>query len=232
MKYILLLLIVVGVLATWFYFQNHQPTLEKQTTQTSLSVLSDEDEESECPLEGSAKSEEVKSLNILKNRTAFPTSTDFDTSISLSSILAEGNDKDRWQSASAARIQGYVANVKPGGIETCNCKSKNIDDRDTHIEILLNPNSDDKIKRLIVEVTPRMRKLMKAKGINWSTRALRDDYLGRFVEIEGWLLFDKEHETQAENTNPNNTRNWRATAWELHPITKITKLEKNPNLFR
>ena len=67
------------------------------------------------------------------------------------------------------------------------------------------------------------------KGIEKSTRALRDDYLGRFVEVEGWMLFDKEHENAAENTNQGRSRNWRATAWEIHPITKITLLQRNPN---
>ena len=158
-----------------------------------------------------------------------PLEEDFDKEITLSKILEIGNDLDRWSSKKAARIKGYVYDVKPGGIETCNCKNKDIGERDTHIEILEDPNNNLKTHRMIVEVTPRIRKAMKLKGIDWSTRALRDKYLGRFIEVEGWMLFDKEHENAAENSNPGRLRNWRATAWEIHPITKITLLKKNPN---
>jgi hypothetical protein len=35
------------------------------------------------------------------------------------------------------------------------------------------------------------------------------------------LFFDGEHEHQAENTEPDGDRNWRATAWEIHPITSL-----------
>ncbi len=198
-------------------------------SENDSSQYTEEEIESECPLEGSAESESVKELNILKNRSKFPKEEDFDTGITLSKILEEGNDLDRWSSNKAARIKGYVYDVKKGGIETCNCKNKDVDERDTHIEIILDPNDNLKSKRVIVEVTPRIRKIMKSKGIDWSTRALRDDYLGRFVEVEGWMLFDKEHENAAENTNQGRSRNWRATAWEIHPITKITLLQRNPN---
>jgi hypothetical protein len=39
--------------------------------------------------------------------------------------------------------------------------------------------------------------------------------------LEGWLLFDREHAGESENTAPGRAANWRATAWELHPVTKI-----------
>jgi hypothetical protein len=185
--------------------------------------------ESDCPLEGNAQSNSIQELNILKNRSNTPSAEDFDNSITLSKLVALGSDESRWSTNKAARIKGYVYDVKPGGVETCNCKNKDINQRDTHIEIVMDPNNSSKAQRMIVEVTPRIRKAMKLKGIDWSTRALRDKYLGRFVEVEGWMLFDKEHKNAAENTNPTRPNNWRATAWEIHPITKITVLTKNPN---
>jgi hypothetical protein len=48
--------------------------------------------------------------------------------------------------------------------------------------------------------------------------------VGHWVQFEGWLYFDLGHATEAENTAPGNPENWRATAWELHPVTKITVL--------
>ena len=77
------------------------------------------------------------------------------------------------------------------------------------------------MQRMVVEVSPRIRKLMSEKGINWDTKTLRDKLLGRWVKFEGWLFFDEEHANAAENTNPGRERNWRATAWEIHPVTNI-----------
>jgi len=174
-----------------------------------------------CPIEGNAKSDRIKELNKLKNRTTFPQASDFDTTITLQKLLAKGEDQKRWSSSKAVKVIGYVYDVKMGGIETCNCKTKEKDLRDTHIELVTDPMNPDKSLRFIAEVTPRWRQEMKKKGLNWSTRALRDKYLGRWVVIEGWLMFDEEHEHQAQNTSPLGKNNWRATAWEIHPITKI-----------
>jgi len=180
----------------------------------------------DCPPEGNAKSERVSDLNRLKNRIAFPMQKDFDTTITLKKMLEPGEDRGRWNTLKAAKITGYVYDVKPGGIETCNCKEKEMGERDTHIEILLDPMNDNKIQRVIVEVTPRIRELIKNKGEDWSTGKLRDKLLGRWVTFEGWLLFDEEHASQAENTNPGRERNWRATAWEIHPATNFKIVEK------
>jgi len=62
---------------------------------------------------------------------------------------------------------------------------------------------------------------MATQGIDWSTRALRDKFLGRWVKVRGWMLFDVEHVDHKENTAPGRARNWRATAWEIHPVTSI-----------
>ena len=126
----------------------------------------------------------------------------------------------------AARIKGYVYEVKSGGIETCNCKEREELDKDTHIELVADPMQTGKLQRMIVEITPRMRDIMEHKGVDWSTEGLRDRLLGRWVEVEGWLLFDDEHEMNAENTNPGHPRNWRATAWEIHPITSIKVIDR------
>src|SRR5262249_49423373 len=43
----------------------------------------------------------------------------------------------------------------------------------------------------------------------------------KFVEVTGWLLFDSAHVHEAENTNPGGRHNFRATCWEIHPITDL-----------
>lgn len=185
-----------------------------------------ENKSNDCPPEGSANSARIAALNENKNRNIFPQLTDIDTTITLKKMLEPGNDKNRWKISNAVRITGYVYDVKPGGIETCNCKEKKIDGRDTHIELVIDPMDNSKTKRVIVEVTPRIREIMRQKGENWSTKKLRDKLLGRWVCFEGWLLFDEEHASQAENTSPGRERNWRATAWEVHPVTGFKVVNK------
>lgn len=181
----------------------------------------------DCPPEGNARQKHLLELNKLKNRCSFPAVTEIDTQVTLKKMLEPGDDRSRWNKHKAARITGYVYAVKPGGIETCNCKAKEPDKRDTHIELLADPMHDSKYLRVVVEVTPRMRELMNSQGGDWSTKKLRDKLLGRWVTFTGWLLFDIEHDNQAEHTNPGRPRNWRATAWEIHPVTKI-EISKKP----
>lgn len=174
-----------------------------------------------CPMEGDAALAGVQALNRLKNRYTAPPAAETDSGVTLAALLAPGDDRTRWDERRGASIVGYVHDVKPGGIETVNCKARDLPDRDTHIELVLDPLRAGGPTRVIVEVTPRWRALMAANGVDWSTAALRKAYLGRWVRVTGWLLFDVEHANAAENTAPGRARNWRATAWEVHPITAI-----------
>ena len=183
--------------------------------------------EIDCSEEGNATTDGIKALNILKNRSSFPLSTDFNSQITLTSLLEKGDDINRWSNKKAGRIIGYVKEVKVGSVETANCKATEKDLRDTHIELVLKPNSYEKNICVVIEVTPRIRKIMLAQGIDWSTLMLRSKYLGRWVEVEGWLFFDSEHSNKAENTNPGNLTNWRGTAWEIHPVTSIKIADKH-----
>jgi hypothetical protein len=221
---ILLLILLVGAVAFYFCAKNNYFFGNIGNSQTdSLSAYSTFDS---CPPQGDAVSERAIDLNRFKNRYRFPQSSDFIDDISLAKILEPGNDKDRWPVDKAARIKGYVYEVKSGGVETCNCREREEPDKDTHIELVADPMQTGKIQRMIVEITPRMRDIMEHRGIDWSTEILRDQLLGRWIEVEGWLLFDDEHELNAENTNPGHPRNWRATAWEIHPITSIKLIDR------
>jgi hypothetical protein len=208
---VVLLLALPGVPAT---------SGQRSTAPADLSVYHD------CPMEGDARGQAVQALNRLKNRYAVPTPAQINPKVSLDAILAPGYDVGRWKVKDGATIIGYVHDVKPGGIETVNCHARDWADRDTHIELVLDSMHSGATQRMIVEVTPRWRAIMEQQGVDWSTRTLRDRFLGRWVKVTGWMLFDVEHKDQSENTAPGRPRNWRATAWEIHPITAIEVVQR------
>jgi hypothetical protein len=178
-----------------------------------------------CGPEGTATSVAGKALNRIKNRYQLPDEDAIDPDVSLPAMLAPGNDVGRFSEEKAAAIRGYVVRVMVGGNkETCNCGATKPDERDTHIELALAKDAPP-TQRVIVEVTPRLRKL---KGAEWTTKALKKKIEGQWVEVTGWLLFDTMHIEQAENTKPGNPSNWRATCWELHPATAIEVLAAAP----
>ena len=86
-----------------------------------------------CGLEGWANSPLVKRLNLLKNRFSSPKEKDIKHKITLTALLAPGEDTNRWSSDSAAEIEGYVFDVKPGGVESANCGARDVAERDTLI---------------------------------------------------------------------------------------------------
>jgi hypothetical protein len=200
------------------------------------------------PLTGDATAPAAKALNPLKNRSNAPTPGAIDRRITLAAMLKPGDDTNRFSMTKAATITGYVVSAKVGGIETCNCHATDALNRDTHIDVVADPkfavpnlikvttvdksgkehtiNKDSNEKfHVIVEVTPRVRQQMKAKGVDWSTATLHQTLPGHRVAFTGWLLFDAEHKPQAENTNPGGKLNWRATCNELHPVFAISILK-------
>jgi hypothetical protein len=156
--------------------------------------------------------------NALKNRTAVPVAADVDARVSLEAMLAPGDDRGRWQQTRAGVIEGYVVRVHDAGAESANCFSPTR--LDTHVEIATRMDAPPR-ERVIVEITPPMRDAAARQGRDWSTATLQRELTGRRVRVEGWLLFDSEHDEEAENTRPGRAGNWRATAWELHPVTSI-----------
>ena len=180
----------------------------------------------DCPPEGSAREPHLQALNRLKNRSSLEIKGSIDPRVTMQSLLEPGDDRNRWSSDKAAEIIGYVAEVKATGPESCNCKSKEPEHRDAHIELVLEPMVGGSSNSVIVEITPRIRQLIQNQGKDWSTRTIRDKMLGRWVKVKGWLMFDEEHANQANNTNPGGERNWRGTCWEIHPITSIEVVDR------
>jgi hypothetical protein len=174
-------------------------------------------------------SAKIKALDLLKNRNTAPKEQDIDPLVSLPAMTALGADYTRFDANKGATVQGYVMSVKVGGNESCNCKATDPTDRDTHIALSMAPGAPEK-QWVIVEVTPRLR-LQKKGQADWSTKALEDQETGilnKWVEVSGWLLFDLAHVNEAENTKPGRKGNWRATCWEIHPVTSIKVLDGPP----
>lgn len=172
-----------------------------------------------CPSAGIALTSRARSLHRLKNRTAFPQAADFDSRITLEALLQPGDDNNRWSTDRAARIQGEVIDVAYAGSEAANCFSSSR--RDIHILIATRKGAAKK-EQVVLEVTPHLREWASKQGMDWSAETLHAQLIGHWVEFEGWLYFDLGHAEESENIAPNNPENWRATAWEVHPITKIT----------
>ena len=172
-----------------------------------------------CPSAGVALTSNAANLHRLKNRTAFPQPADFDSRITLDALLQPGYDRDRWSPDRAARIQGEVIDVAYAGTEATNCY--NPFGPDIHI-LIARAKFAAKKEHVVLEVTPRLRHWAEQQGMDWSEATLQAQLVGHWVEFEGWLYFDVGHAEESENVSPNNPDNWRATSWEIHPVTKIT----------
>lgn len=175
--------------------------------------------ERNCSDAGIGVTSERRRQHRLKNRTAFPRESDFDPNVTLAALLQPGDDTNRWSTDRAARVQGYVIDVAYAGSEATNCFSPCR--RDIHILIATRMGAA-KSEQVVLEVTPRLNDWAIQQGIDWSEQTLRAQLIGRWCEFEGWLYFDVGHDEESENISPGRPSNWRATAWEVHPITKIT----------
>jgi hypothetical protein len=177
--------------------------------------------ERNCPSAGIALTSRARHLHRLKNRTSLPQASDFDSRVTLDLLFQRGDDSNRWSTDRAARLQGYVIDVEYARPEATNCFSPCR--RDIHI-VISNRKDAPKTEQVVVEVTPKLGDWDAAQGIDWSEQTLQRQLVGHWVEFEGWLYFDVGHAEEAENTSPSKSDNWRATAWEIHPITRITIL--------
>ncbi len=172
-----------------------------------------------CPSGGIALTRRARDLHRLKNRTALPQVADFDTRVTLAALLQPGDDTGRWSTNRAARVQGLVIDVAYARPEATNCFSPCR--RDIHI-LIANRKDAPKNEQIVLEVTPNLGSWAASQGRDWSEETLQAQLVGRWCDFEGWLYFDVGHAEESENTTPHDSGNWRATAWELHPVTKIS----------
>lgn len=170
----------------------------------------------------------IAALNELKNRISAPDEDDINTAITADTFV-NGPITDINSGAGAgfdpnkgADVTGYIAEIKSGGAETCNCQTTDQQWWDTHIYVSPVPGVTDKSKCFIVEVTPRFRLNGGSSLVNESTQQLESSLpVGTKIEITGWQFYDTEHLQNAAN-NPHHAKSvWRATCWEIHPVTDI-----------
>ena len=166
-----------------------------------------------CPSAGIALTTRARDLHRLKNRTSLPAVTDFDPTVTLDALLQPGDDTNRWSNNRAARIQGEVIDVAYARPEATNCY--NPCRRDIHIALAMH-KAAAKTEQVVVEVTPNF------QTDGWSEETLHAQLVGHWCEFEGWMYFDVGHAKESENISPGRGGNWRATAWEIHPVTKIS----------
>ena len=184
-----------------------------------------------CPVEGTADNEKDSVSNVLKNRWVLPTDSDIDTSFNWENIYAEGEDPRRFNQMKSGKLRGYIALVTLKNAEACNCFIKDKDFYDIHIH--LSPSLEaisQKWQHVIVEVTPRLRKLMNGKNDDFSLKSLRElKRTGKEIEVEGWLFYDWEHGDKAYLYNGDEQKSWRVSVWEIHPITSLIEVDSIKN---
>ena len=176
----------------------------------------------DCPNAGIALTARARNLHRLKNRTALPQPTDFDPRVTLDALLQTGDDSSRWSNDRAAVVQGLVIDVAYARPEATNCFSPCR--RDIHI-LIATHNGAARTEQVVVEITPNWQEWAAQQGIDWSAPALHAQLVGHWCEFEGWLYFDLGHGEESENIHPQRPDNWRATAWEIHPVTKFTVIK-------
>ena len=190
---------------------------------TSTAAFSQTDftiDEQPCGLEGSAKRVNDKQFNRLKNRSVAPTKAQIDPQFNWTELAKFEDDRDKFSVEKGATLRGYVLRVKMSEAETCNCNSKTPDFRDTHLIITPDAEQTGVLNQIVVEITPRLRAQMQARGVDWSQDALKK-LRGKYIEIEGWLFYDYNHGNQSAKIRQKTKGVTRSTAWEIHPVTAL-----------
>jgi len=141
-------------------------------------------------------------------------------------------------------LTGYLILAYAGPPETCNCS--NVDFHDWHLEIFEeppdHPPQPGDPTPIICEITPRTQNAIFHDGIRIQGLAAyfrRPDltyestgHKAHKVRLTGYLLWDDEHNERKDvgatirSISRNGYHNpWRATAWEIHPVIKIERLD-------
>lgn len=133
-------------------------------------------------------------------------------------------------------VVGYLYDIKVEGKESSNCQldddaeDQNVDfhifvgfDRDIAEKIrthtALTPAEKKKVTQesMIVEMTPHYRDVNNPEWTAAAVRAVK----GEQVRVYGQLMVDNEHYVSGQDCakDPRTAACWRASVWELHPVT-------------
>jgi hypothetical protein len=186
-----------------------------------------------CPVDGDRGD---PLLNDQKNRYRLPADADIDPTIKVPGDIISldvpptlHGARAGWSGPDAAAVaarerkavivEGFIVDLieeNKGNGEACNChRPKEL--YDYHVFLAEAPADDpkkpDKTEAVVVEMTPRWRFIRPswAPASNVKSHANKDR-----VRITGWLLLDEDHLDMVGKA--------RATAWEIHPVTKVEVL--------
>jgi hypothetical protein len=142
-------------------------------------------------------------------------------------------------------LTAYLVLAYPGPAETTNCSS--VDFHDWHLEVFDNPPDHPPQPGdptpIIAEIAPRTQNAIYRDGIRIQELAAffrRPDvtyestgHKAQKVRLTGYLMWDDEHNDNTKDVGAtirsiarNRYHNpWRATAWEIHPVIKIERLD-------
>jgi cell division protein YceG involved in septum cleavage len=186
-----------------------------------------------CKACGSATSPKGQNLNVLKNRDDAASNPE---EVTVAEIRNPANQTGHFDPTQQVSVIGYVASLDKGGFqETCNCGRSDL--RDIHINIVAKASErNDKTKFVVVEITPRWQEKlgMDDSAYNAMVAKLKTEIRHKWVKFDGWMMSDTYHITESKNTaktttptckNPDTDPSpcvWRATTWEVHPVTAYT----------
>jgi len=177
-----------------------------------------------CSACGTARSIKAQRENVLRNRDKAPDSV---------KVLALDNIRNPDLNNSfypdmGVEVTGYVAAVERGGVrETCNCGR--VDLRDIQISLVTSfAEVSDRRRYVVIEISPRWQKNLGLDDSHYEQmlQKLKNQIERKSVTFRGWMFYDSVHIDESESTNPGNVLNWRATPWEIHPVTSFKVLTK------
>ena len=84
---------------------------------------------------------------------------------------------------------------------------------------------------VVVEITPRWQEQFGLDASSYSAmlQAVKGEIEGKWVLFQGWMMYDSIHAGESESTAPGRAGNWRATPWEIHPVTYYEVLPGPPH---
>ena len=201
-----------------------------------------------CGPTGDAADDDGTNLN--KNRADVPAATHLVTVDAIRALpdttLWKFTNRKTWKLADSAKVlpyegipltvEGFFEIVKPqaGNAESPNCHSTNELDTDWHVALVADP-SETEDRAVVVEPTPRTKRnnpgwipdSVKRLAVRRKPSSPRDEANAARVRVTGFLMLDPVHPNFiAGNCSSNcaGKKFFRATLWEIHPVTRIEVL--------
>lgn len=208
-----------------------------------------------CHPEGDANPDDGTNVN--KNRSDIPSKSYLVTVDAIRALpdtaLWRFTKRTQWKQSDSAlvlpyegipvTVEGFFEVVKPqsGGGESTNCHASAEKDTDWHMALVSDPGEREE-RAVVVEPTPRTKRhnagwkpaAAKALAVRHSDspNAPRFEAEAAKVRVTGFLMLDPFHPRHikggcAVSPNCHETKFFRATLWEVHPVTRIEVFRNN-----